>query len=592
VKKATLMRSGLYGLYFFILIVILLCAISGAIFILSANYDSLIVSVAATMHKNGLEEKIRNGVFTRNRFVLLQTMSWLVFIVAPFCFWLAVRFRLLIMSYCKFFIDSVLQSLKAVSRIFKDNTKQQNRGVFALLFIIATFFIYRIIASHISYDEQWCYNYYTDNYFYYSFFTYSSYPLFELTTHFFKWFPFPMQINLRLSPFIFTMASCFLLYACIRKYFNSHFIAMGGLATFAFTPLTVLYTAFAKGAVHELFFAIAGIFSLLFWLRNTEYKKYLAIYFIAGVLGLYSMMPHILFLFFLMLAGLWFLVRKKISCVFLFIKINIVILGCYLIIYSPILLTTGLSVLGGVVKTAPSYNKVFLNLPLFIHDVITDYAGHTQLSLILFMVAIIAIVLLKSKLSEDRQLILIIAVGLPVSTAFFYIIGRFPFAGRSLAFGALSIPLMSCLFLELAMPWLNKHNVLKRSMGFSAIALALVLHNYFYIPVNPVDADITKVAGLFINNKVISCYDNSVKESHFFVYYPGIEYYYRLKNKAIEFTLVQKNSMRYKPLLTTDSYDCIVYDFAFQDSSRIASYHQLYNDTNKKFTIWIRNGLK
>lgn len=83
---------------------------------------------------------------------------------------------------------------------------------------------------------------------------------------------------------------------------------------------------------------------------------------------------------------------------------------------------------------------------------------------------------------------------------------------------------------------------MKNGIGLSAIVLALVLHNYFYIPVNPVDEEVTKVAGLFIDNKVLSCYDNSVKESHFFVYYPGIEYYYRLENKAIEFTLSQKTA--------------------------------------------------
>ncbi len=106
-----------------------------------------------------------------------------------------------------------MQSVKSAADVFLNSTRTQKVAVAALMSAIMAFFIYRMTTSIISYDEQWGYNYYTDHPFYYSFFTYNSYPLFELTTHFFKRMPFTMQINLRLSPFIFGMAACLL---CMR----------------------------------------------------------------------------------------------------------------------------------------------------------------------------------------------------------------------------------------------------------------------------------------------------------------------------------------------------------------------------------------
>ncbi|MEP6748023.1 MAG: hypothetical protein ABJB86_09875, partial [Bacteroidota bacterium] len=92
------MHFGLRGIYLFIITTFCLLAIGGALYILATNYDSLIASVATATHKNGLEEKIRNGIFTRNRFVFLQKISWLVFVLAPFCFWLGIQHRLYVIQ--------------------------------------------------------------------------------------------------------------------------------------------------------------------------------------------------------------------------------------------------------------------------------------------------------------------------------------------------------------------------------------------------------------------------------------------------------------------------------------------------------------
>jgi hypothetical protein len=584
------MRSTLYGIYFFIISVILLLAIGGAIYIVRMDYDSLIASVVATVHKNGLGEKIRNGIFTRSRFTFLQHMAWLVFVLAPFCCWFAVRYRFSITGYGRFLVMSVWQSIKAIGYIFKNNSPGQNRSVFALVMVIMLFFIYRMITSFLNYDEMWSYNYYTANHFYYSFFTYSNYPLFEMTTHLFKWLPFPMKINLRLSPFIFGMASCFLLYACCRKYFNNHFIAMAGVAAFAFTPITIEFMVSARGVMHELFFAIAGIFSFLFWLNNPDRKQYLVIYFLAGVLGVYSLPTHFLLLVFLLVAGLWILVKKTDRpSAFLFVKINLFILAGFLILYAPILLTTGASVFENLVRSRASYYDIIMELPYFIQYLLMSYAGYSYISISVFAAAIAFILLLKNKLHGNSPFILMLVVGLPVSIIFFYLVTGFNYPGRSLPYGGLTIPLLIFLFVQMAVPWLNQNSIWKKRLVIPAIVLMLLLDDYFYLPVNSINRNVATVARLFTDSNIVSCYDNSSHSAHFYYYYPGIEYYYRVEHKTIEFTISAKNSMRYKPLLRGDKYDCIVYDSNVRDSSRASTFHEIYQDPAGKFIIWMRN---
>jgi hypothetical protein len=586
------MRFRLHGIYLFIIAALFLLTIGGALYILVTDYDALIASVAASVHKNGLEEKIRNGIFTRSRFSLLQKMCWLIFIISPFCFWLAIRYRVIIIRYCSFLFITVLQSVKAIKAVFKNNSRPQNQSVFTLISITILFFSYHMATSFLSYDEMWSYNYYTANHFFYSFFTYSSYPLFEMTTHLFKWFPFPMKINLRLSPFIFGIASFFLLYACLRKYFNSHFIAMAGLAAFAFMPLTAMFIVNARGVMHELLFAIAGIFSFLFWLNRPDQKKYMAIYFLAGVLGLYSMTTHILFLFFILVTGLFGLIKKDKASFFLFIKINLLIIAGFIIIYAPIFITTGISVFGNVVKSTPSYDIIIKSMPNVVRNIFVDYASYNNAGIIIFLTAILAAALLRNKLRENSRIVLVFAVGLPLSTLFFYLITGFPYAGRSLAFGALAIPLLACLFAQMVEPWIKKNSVWEKRAGYSVIGLALLLDAYSFFPIYPFDKNVADVSRLLINRKVVSCYDNSSAGTYFFYYYPGIEYYYRMESKTIEFTLSAKNSMRYKPLLANDQYDCIVYNSNMPDNSRAPGFSEMYRDPFGKFTIWVRNDLK
>jgi len=248
------MRFRPYSTYFFIVVFLLLLFTGIGAWIISLDYDTLLASILLNVHKEGLEQKIRDELFTRQRFLLLKNAAWLIFILAPLFAWLAYLFRVRITGYCNFFANAIAASVKAVVNSYRRYPPRQQAEIFILLLAVAGIYGYRMIQASLTYDEMWCYNYFTAQPFYYSFFTNSNYPLYEISTHFFKWLPLPMKVNLRLSPFISSIAACILLYACLRKYFNHHNIALAGVASFAFMPLGFYYAVNGKGVAHELFF--------------------------------------------------------------------------------------------------------------------------------------------------------------------------------------------------------------------------------------------------------------------------------------------------------------------------------------------------
>ncbi|MEP7277962.1 MAG: hypothetical protein ABI813_04915 [Bacteroidota bacterium] len=586
------MRPDKYRIYLVSVIIILLLALISSLYVLLSEYDSLIAGITATIHKNGLEEKIRTSLFTRQRFVWAKRLASLVIILLPLGCWLALRFRSFITARFRVLFISVWQSVKSSVAVFQNNSRRQNKAVAALMTIIILFYSYHMISGYLRYDEMWSFNYYTDHPFYYSFFTFSNYPLFEATTHFFKWLPTPMKINLRLSPFFAGISSCFLLYACLRKYYNSHFVAMAGVIALAFAPLTAIFMVNARGVMHELFFAIAGIFSFLFWMERPDRKRYLVVYFVAAVAGVYSMITHFLLLFLLLVAGLWVLKNKKRPAIALFLKINLLIIVVCLLCYAPMMFTTGIAVFEDIISTTPSYYHILIALPDTMQSVFMAYTGRSYISVVLFLVAIAILPLLKNKLASRWHLMIFLIVGLPVSGVFLYLVTRFLFTGRSLAFGSLAIPLLVSLFAAAAaaLPAWNKK--WQNSIGCIAVVVLLLADGYFYLPAIAVDKQSAAISRLLIENGVTTCYDNSSMNSGFFYYYPGIEYYYRISHKSIELTLSAKNSMRYKPLLARDRYDCIVYNSSTPESVRPQNFHEIYQDSFGKFEIWKRNDLQ
>ncbi len=587
IDKMKFTNASLQRFYLFFITIIFILVAGICIYGINADYDLLINSIVKNTGKNGLENKIRNQVFTHARFQMLQQTLYAVILFSAIFYWLAFRFRIYIINAFVFFITSLLQAFNSVRNVFRYNLPSHNRQFIVLLSVIAASFIYGMFTLYLSYDEMWSYNYYTAGHFYYSFFAYSNYPFFEMTTHFFKWFPFSMQINLRLSSFCFGISSCVLLYACVRKYFNNHFTAMAGLIAFAFLPVTVSYSILARGVIHELFFAIAGIFSLLFWIKENGQKRFLAVYAIAAILGCYAIPTHCILIFFLLLTGMWFF-RKNWEMITAFFKTHLLILMAVLLVYLPVMLTTGFAIFRNIFSARSSYYNSIVSLPGYVITLYSYFAWFNRVALFICILLLIGLLIFRKQMNNISRTVLFIALGLPVVLIFLVLVTGIKYPGRSIPFGALSIVLVICLAAHLTEIYFNVKAVVKKSIGVVAVILLLLFNKYEIVSVVPYDKNVAEVSKLLLESNIRSCYDNSGSETKFYYYYPGIEYYYRVEKKSIEFTVASTNSMRYKPL-SNENYDCIIYKTDASDSTRLATYHELYREPFGRFKIWVRN---
>jgi hypothetical protein len=225
------------------------------------SYDTLIQLALHTSGKDHLEQALRESYFTPEKFRWLQYLlpiATLLAIAAVSLGWKKLS-RIHVFRY-------LLADLQRIWRLYKPSGKWEGivfTGIF--VFIIAKA-LYYIIVSEINYDEAWSYNYYTANPWYLTPFIYSNYPLHELLTHFTKWLPFPMYINLRLPVLITGMiwiVACYLCFSCILNR-RAGLIAMALMGTL---PPAALYMLHSKGFLMVALFALLQI-SILYLARQ------------------------------------------------------------------------------------------------------------------------------------------------------------------------------------------------------------------------------------------------------------------------------------------------------------------------------------
>jgi hypothetical protein len=92
------------------------------------------------------------------------------------------------------------------------------------------------------------------------------------------------------------------------------------------------------------------------------------------------------------------------------------------------------------------------------------------------------------------------------------------------------------------------------------------------------------ITTLLMRHHVKTCYDNSTG-SQFFYYYPALEYYYAQHKLAITVNMATLNSQRYKPLLPTDDFDCIIVPANASAPSIDTRYKSIYKDDEDGFVI-------
>jgi hypothetical protein len=577
---ASLRKTDIIYISFVLLTASLLLAF--AIFFLQFKYDSLISWTVSVFHKNGLESFLRAQAFPFQKFRFLQKFCYAMLIFIPVGVFILLNYKNKIGGWLRFTLQSIFLNLCSLIAVYQSNSKTENRILGITMILIAGRSLFYITHWDLQYDEMWSYNYFTAQPFYYTFFMYNNYPLYELSTALFKALPFAMKINLRLPSLLSGLITCLILYGCLKAYFRNTFSAFAGLVCFAFFPIVNCYMLYGRGVMPEILFASISFFSILFWIREPERTDRLVIFSLATIGGLFAMPTHIYY--WLLLIALTGIINPDKKQLINFWYANAAAaIGCALC-YLPMALGSGFHFITDLLKQRDSVGIILGHLPIDIGRVSFFIFG-TQYG-IYFTMAIAIFLVVTCKNKKLMRFPVWFVLGLLILPFMSLLVQRFYIPPRAFGFISLILPILAAVLF-------HKFNYRISKTSFSVINVCLgiagLLISHFHDSINwskISDRKAKEVSEILLENNVVSCYDNSGL-SAFPYNYPAVEYYYRQEHKNILFTLNTTGSIRYKPFVFSDHYDCIIAGIAKPDSEMLDKYRLVYRDTAGKFQIFV-----
>lgn len=234
-------RATLKNLYIIFIFLLPLLIMGVLLLITQVQYNTLVKWIAVSLNKGWIEGFLREQIFTIEKFRIIRKCSYVAMLALPLISFFLFKKRENAINVIYSIFTEINSIWKGVIRTYRACSKNQKLvlGIFFLL--VSAKCIYYIITWDLSYDEMWCYNYFTSSPIYFSVFMYNNYPLYELATGLFKYLPFSAKINMRLPVLMMGLMACFIFYPCLKKIFHSHLIAFSGIVIFAFMPITAAY---------------------------------------------------------------------------------------------------------------------------------------------------------------------------------------------------------------------------------------------------------------------------------------------------------------------------------------------------------------
>jgi hypothetical protein len=558
------------------------------VFVITSERESFIAFILQHLQRPYLSNILEQKIITERKFLLLKQASYgLIFIDAVVIF-LVYYYRNKAIDFLNFIFHSVDSAFRSVILVFKTSTKKENIIFGALLALIILRGLYYIIITDLQYDEMWCYNYYTSRPFYLTVFSYANYPLYELVTHISKWLPFSAKINLR-WPVLFTgIFSCVTIYVCTKKITNNFLAALACMLLFAAMPFATQYMLYGKGTGVEIFFAITSFFCVVFFLKEAQYKKYLLLFVLANVCGLYAMPTHIYFwMLQLIFGGFYiFIYRKNLVKIFLLGNVLVLVIGC--LCYLPMIAGSGLPF---VTNSSWDHNDLpdpYSNVGSLIKLINLYFTGNNYGLIIALLIAVV--VLFVNKKNRKKYFFLVAfafsLLILPVAIRF---VQNIHIPERAIGFIGLIIPIsIFCIFFLLKD--LVNYYLRAGILIFLFVSMCVVSHFHpFRFWSAKLDKKAISVSNLLMQHHVATCYDNA-SSSKFFYYYPALEFYYAQNKMEIDISMAAQNSQRYKPFSVADNYDCIIDSISENDSAYLKSYEIIYTDADAEFQVLMKKG--
>lgn len=554
--------------------------------VLVLNRDGLIQQIVTLTRRPYLLTILQQNIITPQKFQLIRLACWGMLVIVPVIVFILFFYRKKIIAFIQFTVYCFTSSLKAIANTYKNNSRQANMAFWFLLLVITVKAVYYIIHFELMYDEMWSYNYFTSRPFYLTFLSYNNYPLYELSTQLFKWLPFSMKINLRLSCLLAGLSSCVVLYACVKNYTGHAFTALAGMALFACMPVTTFYMLYGRGVIFELFFAIVSIFCLLYLIKENSSKKYFILFVVANVAGMYSMPTHIYFLLLQAAIAFVYILLYKRPLLRPFILSNVLVVLISIICYLPVIAGSGISFVFNPAPVPGIVNDTTADLAFYNNNINIFFTGGAYGLFILLAATILAAVIFK-RLNRAYIFLIAAAVIFCCLPTVIYLVQHYAVPERSLAFIGLVIPLCFCLIF-----YAFKDSFTTYALGTSLATLFIIgcivsYQHYFINWSKDKDKKAITIANLLMQHHVTTCYDNA-DSSEFFYYYPALEFYYGQQHQSISINMAAVRSLRYKPYNANDNYDCIINYLLYTDSLQAKNYTVVYTDDDERFKILLR----
>ena len=564
------------GIYIALVFITAICILFFSLFILSFSRENFIDFILQHLRRDYLSDILRNKIITPQKFLLIRYACFALIVFDVVFVLLMIFFRRKIIEFFSFVFNAIAAGFISVARVFNTSSKTEN---FIFLFLFAIIFargLFYIITTNLQYDEIWCYNYFTSRPVYLNFFSFCTYPFYEITTHIFKWLPFSMKVNLRLPSLIFGLGVFVIIYACTKK-LSAHFLtSLACAALFVALPFGACYMMLAKGVMEEIFFAAISFFSIVFFLKDVSCKKYMALFVLANIAGMYAMPTHIYYCALLFAICFVYILYFQKSVLTLFVFANILILLLSFLCYAPVFIGSGISTVSNIAFGNFTTPDPWPNIFSFIGYISLAFTGSKYLLAIALIIA--AFFLFINKLKTLFFLfgfgILLFLLPFPIR-----ILQHLYIPERSVAFINFIIPL--CIFIIFfIIKKLMKEHVLCLLFIILFVSSLMISHSHFFrFWSAKQDKNAIEISELLMAHHVENCYDNA-PASQFYYYYPALEYYYGRKKTTIHLTMAAQKSLRYKPFLQTDNYDCIIDSIGASDKN---GYENIYNNLRENF---------
>ncbi|MBK9246860.1 MAG: glycosyltransferase family 39 protein [Ignavibacteria bacterium] len=335
-----------------IVLIVLILTIGVALFFL--NYSTICGIVDGIFNDPLKLTHFKEKYLSASKFLVIKWSLTIVVIVLlmGILYWrksLKVRIEII--------INELLVGMQGFYQSFHLLDKITQRTLAGIIFIAFSFSLYFAVTSPIFIDEVITFKDFTknslfvslsyypqpNNHVFYSFLTNISYSI----------FPFSPKISIRLINVLLSVFTNLLFFRLSTKFLSDR-ASLISTTVFAFLFMNLLYSFQARGYEILLFATIVIFYYLFQFLQFEGGKKYLSVYILASIIGFWAI-PSFLYPFCILTSYVIFqlLRRNKFNLILQVIISSAIISCCTIIVYSPVLLISGLKSIVGNYYTMP-----------------------------------------------------------------------------------------------------------------------------------------------------------------------------------------------------------------------------------------------